>query len=291
MKRLQSKGHGSIKKQAEVITEEEEDLLWQTAQLGDSNPQQLLNTMVFYCGLHFSLRSGKEHRQLRHTPCQIELVESPGQDPYLVYREDVSKNHPGGLRGRNIKPKVVFHHTNKQNTHRCFIRLFKKYRSLCPPNAQPDSFYLKPHHSPTPTCWFSRRPVGHHPLSNTVARLCKSAGIEGYKTNHSLRATSTSRLYQSGVDEQLVMERSGHRSIEGVRSYKRTSDEQRRALSDILNGVRKTAPVDLASPNSARDPSALPPTAPAPPPTTPRPSKAAYCPTHQFINCTFNITK
>ena len=59
--------------------------------------------------------------------------------------------------------------------------------------------------------------------------------------NHSLRATSTSRLYQSGVDEQLVMERTGHRSLTGVRSYKRTSDEQREALSDILNGRRKVA--------------------------------------------------
>ena len=40
-------------------------------------------------------------------------------------------------------------------------------------------------------------------------------------------ATITSRLYQSGINEQLVMERTDHRSVEGVRSYKRTSDEQR----------------------------------------------------------------
>lgn len=72
-------------------------------------------------------------------------------------------------------------------------------------------------------------------LSSTVSCLCKMAGIEGYFTNHSLRATATSRLYHAGVDEQLVMERTGHRSIEGVRSYKRTSDEQREALSDLLN--------------------------------------------------------
>ena len=31
------------------------------------------------------------------------------------------------------------------------------------------------------------------------------------------------------------MERTGHRSIEGVRSYKRTSETQREVLSDILN--------------------------------------------------------
>ena len=72
MKRLQGKGLGSTKRQADIITEEEEGLLWEKGQLGDSHPQQLLNTIIFYCRLHFSLRSGKEHRQLRRSPCEIE---------------------------------------------------------------------------------------------------------------------------------------------------------------------------------------------------------------------------
>ena len=94
-----------------------------------------------------------------------------------------------------------------------------------------------------------RGPLGHTKLSQTVARLCSSAGIPGFKTNHSLRATTTSRLYHAGVDEQLVMERTGHRSVEGVRSCKRTSDAQREALSDILNrpamvgAITNTTPV------------------------------------------------
>ena len=209
--------------------------------LGDTNPQQLLDTIVFHCGLHFALRSGKEHRQLRRSPSQFELVETAGNDSYILYQEDVSKNHPGGLKGRNIQPKVVQHHENTANPQWCFIRLLKKYQSKCPLDASVDAFYLQPLRSPTETCWYSRRALGYHPLSTTVSRICKSAGVLGYKTNHSLRATSTSQLYQSGVDEQLVMERSRHWSVEEVRSYKRTSDEKRRALSDILNGVRKTA--------------------------------------------------
>ena len=55
--------------------------------------------------------------------------------------------------------------------------------------------------------------------------------------NHSLRATAATRLYQSGIDEQLVMERTGHRSLEGVRSYKRTSDTQREVSSDITKNM------------------------------------------------------
>ena len=46
-----------------------------------------------------------------------------------------------------------------------------------------------------------------------MAKMCAKAQIQGYKTNHSLHATVTSRLYHKGIDEQLVMERNGHRSI------------------------------------------------------------------------------
>ena len=105
MKRLQSNGTGLKKRQAEVLTEDEEDLLWKKGLLGDRTPQALLNTIIFYNGLYFALRSGKEHRQLRSDPCQIEVIEHPGERSYLKYCEDISKNRPGGLKGRKIQPK------------------------------------------------------------------------------------------------------------------------------------------------------------------------------------------
>ena len=71
-----------------------------------------------------------------------------------------------------------------------------------------------------------------------LKNICSQAGIQGYKTNHSIRTTAATRLYQAGVDKQVVMERTGHRSLEGVRSYKRTCDDQRGALSDRLNRKR-----------------------------------------------------
>jgi hypothetical protein len=238
MKRLQASGVGSTKKQAEPLTLEEEELLWEKKLLGDHSPEALLNTMVFMSGLYFALRSGNEHRQLRHNPCQIQVIENPGERPHLRYTEDISKNHPGGLKGRKQKPKVVIHHSNEENPNRCFVRLFKLYNSLCPAERPDNAFYLSPLTKPKERCWFSRTPLGHNRLKNIVKRMCEKAGIPGYKTNHSLRATTATRLYSEGVDEQLVMERTGHRSIEGIRSYKRTSSEQQENISDILNGKK-----------------------------------------------------
>ena len=115
MKCLQAQGVGSKKKQAEPLTVEEEELLWKKGMLGDATPQSLLDTIVYMNGLYFALRSGSEHRQLRFSPPQIEVVEREGERPYLLYTEDISKNHPGGLKGRKIRPKVVRHYANVEH--------------------------------------------------------------------------------------------------------------------------------------------------------------------------------
>ena len=163
---------------------------------------------------------------------------------FRVHRGSLKKSSRR-LEGTTNQAKLVRHHANTQRPERCFVSLFKRYRQLCPPDAPPDAFYLQPACHPTESCWYSNCALGHNSLGKTLSRLCSSAGIAGYKTNHSLCATATSRLYHSGVDEQLVMERTGHRSVEGVRSYKRTSDQQREVLSDILN--RAPTPKHTAS--------------------------------------------
>ncbi len=104
--------------------------------------------------------------------------------------------------------------------------IFKRYNSLCPPNHPDHAFYLTPLTKPKDGCWYSRAPLGHNKLRNAVEDMCKQARIPGYHTNHS--------LYHAGVDEQMVMELTEHRSLEGVQSYKRTSNEQCVALSDVL---------------------------------------------------------
>ncbi len=72
-----------------------------------------------------------------------------------------------------------------------------------------------------------------------MQKMRKRPGISGYKTIHSLRATTATRLFHEGVDEQLIMERTGHYSVDGVRSYKQTTRETSHGISDILNIASK----------------------------------------------------
>ena len=58
-----------------------------------------------------------------------------------------------------------------------------------------------------------------------MSTICSAAGICGYIP------ITPCRLYHQGINEQLIMERTGHHSIEGVRSYKRTEEEN---ISNLL---------------------------------------------------------
>ena len=73
-------------------------------------------------------------------------------------------------------------------------------------------------------------------LARTLTNLFRDAGIEGYFTNHSLRVTAATRMFDAGVDEQLIMSRTGHSSTVGVRSYKRITSSLKEKTSNVLNG-------------------------------------------------------
>ena len=96
MKELQSTGMYQVRK-AQPISCEQESCMWEKGVLGDNSPSVLLDTLVYYIGLCFALRSGQEHRRLRHHPSQLKLIDTPGTTPYLVYEEDVSKTNHGGV--------------------------------------------------------------------------------------------------------------------------------------------------------------------------------------------------
>ena len=88
---------------------------------------------------------------------------------------------------------------------------------------------------PRSDCWYQSRPIGHNPLGQTIKKLCTRAGATGYYTNHSLRRTCETRLYNKGIDEQQIMSITGHRSIDGVRVYKEICHNQQEQVSKMLD--------------------------------------------------------
>ena len=81
--------------------------------------------------------------------------------------------------------------------------------------------------------------------------MCQDAGLKGNYNNQSGRLTAVTRLYDSGVPEKAIMKRSGHRSIEGVRTYQREGVNANVAVSNVLSGATySTTVISVFSPPS-----------------------------------------
>ena len=229
---------GRQERKSDTISNNEEDILWEKKQLGKEDPAQLMQTLFYLNGINFAIRGGKEHSDLLIEQFRIEMREGLKA---LVYQEGVIKTFKGGLNQRRSKSKVKVHFENKDNPERCHVKLFEFF--MRKRNPQCNRFYqqAKTNVKQDDNIWFTTRPMGHNTLKNLLKTMTKKANIEGRKTNHSLKATCATRLYDAGVDEQLIMERTGHTSVMGVRAYKRTSNFLIKNTSMILNNQDITA--------------------------------------------------
>ena len=97
--------------------------------------------------------------------------------------------------------------------------------------------------------WYYAVPIGKNLLANMVKDMCSEAGLEGKKTNHSLSVAGTTCLYEAGVPEKVIQQRTGHRCLQSFRHYDRISSDQEVAVSRIFSGE-----VDNYEPKSENKP-------------------------------------
>ena len=119
-----------VKKQASVITYEMENHLWQNGFLGEENPDQLCNTVLFLIDFNVYLRAIDRHYSLRwdmpEKRSQISFEYNSVGVKCMVYREDcISKTHNGGLTDMRNERKIVWVYPS-ENLDRCPVRLTQK---------------------------------------------------------------------------------------------------------------------------------------------------------------------
>ena len=124
-KRLLSEGIGAEKKQARVVTIEEENELWDKGVMGWHSPKPLFNAVFFYCGMLFCLRGGSEHRQLKISQFEVKEVADPSNSDKTIkcitYSEYGPKNHQGLVHQVHLNNKVVTHYADSTIGDRCFV--------------------------------------------------------------------------------------------------------------------------------------------------------------------------
>ena len=231
MQRLHAKGLGSKRKQAESITADEEAMLWSVGQLGRGSAHALLNTVYFYNCKVFGLRSYDEHHSLQCSQFEKKVDESGRL--YLEYTDRGSKTNRGGLKHMKVDNKTVKQYENLDDPDHCVVNLFETYLSFIP--STNGNFYFRPlPNDAAGTLKFSKQSVGRNTLAKLIPNMCKVTGIEGYKTGYSGKVTCATTLYRQGFSDQLIKERTGHRSLEALHQYKRTGSNQQHQLSLAL---------------------------------------------------------
>ena len=209
-----------------------EEKLWSSGVLNVSTPRGLLNAVFYVNGKIFCLRGGKEHRDLKLS----QLQRTAGK---YTYYENVSKNHNGSFAQLHVQSKVVPLYENPDLGDRCPVFILDKYISRLPAKAKADDiFYARPLDRipmETDTPWYSAVPIGKNMLQNMVKSMCTEAKIQDSKTNHSLRATAATQMFQNGVPEKVIQARTGHVSVEGLRAYERLSEHQHKAACNLLS--------------------------------------------------------
>ncbi len=195
--------------------------------LGEDDPDQLRDTLLFLVGLTFALRGGKEHRALRAPSFDPQIVVKKNESSvkFLEYTEDFhSKTNQGGISDRKHQSKVVraYGHSCQE---RNIVYLFEKYVRLLPQSGKSDALYkyTTTVSKRTPQTWYVDKPVGINVLSKTVGNLMSRISREGRFTNHSLRVSAATRMFNDGIEEQVVKEKTGHHS-DAIRAYKCTAE-------------------------------------------------------------------
>ena len=118
---------------------------------------------------------------------------------------------------------------------KCIVKILGCYKRRVP--QEPKAFYLCPLDkiSVDPDKpWFINMPVGINTLNNVVSKVSKSLDVTlPNSINHQLHdATGASCMFQKGVPEKIIAERTGHRSLSGLCAYEKATEEQTKAVCD-----------------------------------------------------------
>ena len=106
--RLHQKGVGSETKNTPVLTQLEEDKLWESGVLSLNTPIELLRSVFFYNGKTFCLRGDQEQHGFKLSQITKSVESVGGEDvSCYTYREFGSKNRQGGFSSLNSDNKVV----------------------------------------------------------------------------------------------------------------------------------------------------------------------------------------
>ena len=158
------------------------------------------------------------------------------------------KNRSGGIADRSDGKVVSIVGTDSPFFH---LSILDNYLEKIPRNeiTPTSKFYLTslPFTPLGSRPWYFSDAYPRKKLQTLLKLMCKEAAIEGNFTNHSLHATGTTAPCDGGVPECIIQKRTGHRSLDALRTYERVTPSQERDVAQILSPAAPTTSIPTTS--------------------------------------------
>ena len=175
---LRKQGIGAEVCHAAVISLEDENLIWESGVVGFEPPEALLRAVFVTVGMHFSLRGGQEHYELKVEQFKRFPLDGYSTETHYVYTENGSKNYQGRFSECGQSNKIV-RAFSQPESNRCPVRVLDAYLSKLPEN--PPAFYLQwlskvPDDATRP--WYKRMRIGINPLKKMMTTISQHASCQ-----------------------------------------------------------------------------------------------------------------
>ena len=248
---LQQAGKGKRPNRADPITEQEEEVLWNTV-LGQDNPTSLNNTIFYLLGQHFGTRGCQEHHQVRIEELKFTREPGIGEITKVEWMEGPTKTRQGGL---NKLPRMVSQKLYIIGGNKCPVACLEKLISKRPVDLSATGpLYLSPLRKERDWCrtpiWFSQVPLGVNSINTIMKNMSQTAGLDTtnkHFTNHSVRKTTVQKLKKAGVAATDIMAITGHKSQQSLADYGELDECDHRRIGEILSTANKSSEIELSS--------------------------------------------
>ena len=258
-------GMGKHPNKASSMTRQEEEILWDSAQLGSSDGRTLVHTMWWLMTMHFGMRSREEHYAMKIEDLVIRKGDNNME--YITFSENATKTRQGGLRKKErlITPKMF-----ATGLSRCPVSLFREYVRRRPESIREyGPFYLAIIERPATEVWYKVSRLGINYISGIMKKMTNDnvqlSESEKRFTNHTARKTLIKKLKSNQVPKSEIIRITGHSRESGLDPYDSGDESEQQLYSNIIDNVEATAPVvhvpnptarahsssDIAGPSSA----------------------------------------
>ena len=214
-----------------------------------NTPVGLQNKVQWDARYYFGKRGGENISTMTKSSLIIKTDPDTGLQ-FVVKADELEKNH------RENDAEGFSGNMFETGTADCPVAALKKYVSKLHPNFERLWCYPKDTFNTDDDTWYTMKPIGVNTLNRFLPGLSKLCGLSQSFTNHSIRATMCTTLHQQGFQMKDVQSVSGHKSLQSLAVYQRTSTSQKhmmsRALYSRFTGGKENAPTGKQTTSNPR---------------------------------------